>query len=114
MNWASLTGLLAQAPMQDPREQARQTVYMIGMLAIMGFMFYFAIWRPQQKKAKDHDALLKALKPGDRVVTSSGILGIVISIKERSVSLRSADSKLEVLKSAVAEIVERADNPGQS
>jgi preprotein translocase subunit YajC len=109
MSVIGLTGLLAQGPVVDPREQTRQTVYMMGMLAIMGFMFYFAIWRPQQKKAKDHEALLKALRPGDRIVTSSGIMGVVTSIKDKSVAVRSGDSKLEILKSAVAEIVERAE-----
>jgi len=114
MSVIGLTGLLAQAPVVDPREQTRQTIYMMGMLAIMGFMFYFAIWRPQQKKAKEHEALLKALRPGDRIVTSSGIMGVVTSIKEKSVALRSGDSKLEILKSAVAEIVERAETTSRN
>jgi len=100
-------GLLAQNTVQNPKAQALQ---MFGLFAIMGFMFYFAIYRPQQKKAKEHDALLKALKPGDRVVTSSGIMGIVISIKDKTVSLRSADSKLEVLKSAVTDVLERSES----
>lgn len=56
---------------------------MLGMIAIMGFMFYFALWRPQQKKAKEHEALVKALKPGDKVVTSSGICGVIVSVKTR-------------------------------
>jgi len=70
----------------------------------MGVVFYFLLIRPQRVRAKQQDSLLKNLKSNDRVVTSSGIVGIVISVKERSVTLRSADSKLEVLKSAVTEI----------
>jgi len=103
--------VLAQTAVPDPRAQ---TLQLVGMLLIMGFMFYFAIYRPQQKKAKEHDALLKALKPGDKVITSGGILGVVITIKDRSVTLRTADSKLEVLKSAVTEVSERAENSSQS
>ena len=60
-------------------------------------------------RAKQQDSLLKNLKSNDRVVTSSGIVGIVISVKEKSVTLRSADSKLEVLKSAVTEITEKSN-----
>ncbi|MBI2926096.1 MAG: preprotein translocase subunit YajC [Verrucomicrobia bacterium] len=58
--------------------------------------------------------MLKNLKPGDKVLTSSGILGIVVSIKDKSVSIRSADTKLEILKSAVAEITERASGSSES
>ena len=74
----------------------------------MGVVFYFLLIRPQRVRAKQQDSLLKNLKSNDRVVTSSGIVGIVISVKDKSVTLRSADSKLEVLKSAVTEITEKA------
>ena len=80
----------------------------VGLLVFMGVVFYFLLIRPQRVRAKRQDSLLKNLKSNDRVVTSSGIVGIVISVKEKSVTLRSADSKLEVLKSAVTEITERA------
>lgn len=104
--------LLAQQPTtQDPKAGMLQ---MGGMIAIMAFMFYFALWRPQQKKAKEHAALMKAIKAGDKVVTSSGILGVIVSVKDKSVSLRSADAKLEVLKSAITEVLERADSGTQS
>jgi len=85
-----------------------QMVQMLGMMAIMGFMFYFVLIRPQQKKAKEHAALLKTVKSGDKVVTSSGIVGTVVNVKDQIVSIRSSDSKLEVLISSVTEIKERA------
>ena len=50
---------------------------------------------------------MKSIKAGDKVTTSSGIIGIVVTVKDRSVSIRSADTKLEVLKSAISEITER-------
>jgi preprotein translocase subunit YajC len=81
---------------------------MLGTFAILGIIFYFLMVRPQQAKAKEHANLLKGLKPGDKVLTSGGILGIVISVKEKSVSIRSADAKLEIVKSAVSEIMERS------
>lgn len=103
--------LLAQQPAQDPKAGMLQ---MVGMIAIMGFMFYFALWRPQQKKAKEQEALIKALRPGDKVVTGSGICGVIVSVKEKTASLRSADSKLEVLKSAITQVIERDTTNGQN
>jgi len=85
-----------------------QMVQMLGMMAIMGFMFYFVLIRPQQKKAKEHAALLKTVKSGDKVVTSSGIVGTVVTVKDQVVSVRSSDSKLEILTSSITEIRERA------
>ena len=78
-------------------------------LFLLGFAFYFAILRPQQKRQKAQDTLLKSLRKNDRVTTTSGILGVVISVNERSVLIRSADTKLEVLKSAITEVT-HADN----
>lgn len=77
------------------------------MLVIMIVMFYFVLIRPQQKKAKEHAQLLKTIKRGDRIVTSSGIVGEVINVKDKTVMIRSADAKFEITKSSVAEITER-------
>jgi preprotein translocase subunit YajC len=90
---------------QDPKAQGLQ---MILMLVLMVVMFYFVLIRPQSKKAKEHDALLKTVKPGDKIVTSGGVIGVVVSVKEKSLSIRSADSKFEVTKAAITEITERS------
>jgi preprotein translocase subunit YajC len=97
----------AAAPATAPNPNG-QMITMVGYIVILGFIFYFLTIRPQSKKAKEHAALLAAMKPGDKVVTSGGVVGTVVSVKERTVSLRSAETKLEVLKSAVSEITERA------
>ena len=83
-------------------------------LLLMVFVFYFVFIRPQQRKAKQHDTMMKAIRSGDKIVTSSGIVGIVVSVKDKTVAIRSADTKLEVLKSAVTEITERAGEPSPS
>ena len=54
--------------------------------------------------------MLKGLKAGDRITTSSGIVGVVVSLKDNTVTLRSGDSKMEVTKSSVTEVTERATN----
>ena len=117
MNFYCLSALLALGFPTRPGEQANPTgqmVYTLGMFGIMAFMFYFVMIRPQQKKAREHAELLRALKPGDKVLTSGGILGVVVSVKERSVSIRSADTKLEVLKSAVSEITDKVSSSTES
>ena len=93
-------------PEVNPKAQMMQTV---GMMVIMLVAFYFILIRPQNEQRKKQEALVKALKKGDKVVTTSGILGTVVGVKERTVSIRSEDTKLEVLKSAVVQVVEDFD-----
>jgi preprotein translocase subunit YajC len=81
-------------------------VFVVGM--------WFLLIAPQRKKTKELEATLKSLKPGDKVVTNSGILGVVLTIKDKSLSIRSADTKLEILKSSVLQILERAGEPSES
>jgi preprotein translocase subunit YajC len=107
MNFLALIPFLAQQQTQ-PSPQA-QLWGPLGMFAIMGFMFYFALWRPQQKKAREHAALVKALKPKDEVVTNGGVVGTIVSVKEKTIVLRSEDAKFEVLRSAVSEVIKRAE-----
>ena len=52
--------------------------------------------------------MMKTIRPGDKILTSGGIIGTVVGVKDKSISIRSADTKLEVLKSAVTQITERA------
>ena len=75
---------------------------------LMIVVFYLFLIRPQQKKAKEHENLLKTLRPNDKVLTNSGIVATVITVKEKTVTIRSADTKLEILKSAITEITERS------
>ena len=116
LNWtAAVFALAPQATppgtTQNPTGQTLQFVLMMGMMVVM---FYFVLIRPQQKKAKEHAELLKNVKPGDRILTNSGIIGLVITVKEKSISIRSADSKLEITKSAIAEITERGSSSSES
>jgi preprotein translocase subunit YajC len=76
------------------------------LIAIMGVMMYFLIFRPQSQQRKKQAQLIETLKSGDKVVTTSGIVGVVITVKDNTVSLRSADAKMEVTKSSVVQILE--------
>jgi len=77
-------------------------------LVLIVVVFYFALMRPQQKKQREQQELLKSVKAGDRIVTASGIVGTVVTVKDKSITIRSADSKFEVTKTAIAEITERS------
>lgn len=74
------------------------------LVPALGFLliFYFFVIRPQQARAREHQAFLSALKPGDEVVTSGGIIGRVKSVAEGFVNIEIAgDTVIKVLKSAV-------------
>ena len=107
MALAEISAILAQQqPTQaDPRATS---MFNMGLLAMMVVVMYLVLWRPQQKKAREHADMLKTIKNGDKIVTTSGIVGTIVGIKDKSVSIRSADTKLEVLKSSVGEITERS------
>src|SRR5580658_7000249 len=75
----------AQQLVQDPvavqlKGFALMGVFVVGM--------WFLLIAPQRKKAKELEATLKGLKTGDKIVTSSGILGVVLNIKDNRLSIR--------------------------
>jgi preprotein translocase subunit YajC len=78
---------------------------LFGYVAIFIVMFYFLAIRPQSKKAKEHSALLKTIKQNDKITTSAGIVGVVVTVREETLVIRSEDTKMEILKSAVAAVV---------
>jgi preprotein translocase subunit YajC len=76
----------------------------VGMLAI----FYLLLIRPQQKRQKETQKMIDALKKGDRVVTASGLYGTVVGLKDTAVVVKIAENvKVEMLKSAVTGVVEK-------
>lgn len=88
--------LLAQAA------QSGGGQFLIPGLAFFGVMVYFLILRPQQKQLRDQQSLISSLKKGDEVVTQAGVLGKVINVQDKIVTLEVAASlKLRVLKSSI-------------
>ncbi|MEJ2699625.1 MAG: preprotein translocase subunit YajC [Desulfuromonadales bacterium] len=74
----------------------------IIMLVIMFAIFYFLLIRPQQKRAKQHKALVEALKIGDQVVTAGGIHGKVAALQESVITLEIATGvKIKVNRSSI-------------
>ena len=115
MNLNSFNTILAEGAVTGAAPNPTgQMITVVGYVAILFFVFYFMAIRPQSKKAKEHAAMLKAMKAGDKVVTTGGVVGTVVSVKDRTISLRSAETKLEVLKSAISEITERSGDAASS
>ncbi len=79
---------------------------LIVTVVLMIGIFYFFLIRPQNKKQKEMEKMLAALKKGDKVVTIGGIHGVVTSTKEKTVVLKVDDNtKLEFNRSAIASVV---------
>ena len=87
---------LAQAAVPD-------TVVQLAPLLIIGVIFYLLIFRPMRSRQKKLDAMITALKNGDKVITNSGIYGVVAGIKDNTLILKIADQvKIEIAKNAIA------------
>ena len=75
-------------------------------------IFFFLVIRPQAKKTKEAQEILKSLKKGDQVLTSGGILGTIVGVSEIFVDLKASDStRFKVLKTGVTPYTEKAKPP---
>jgi preprotein translocase subunit YajC len=76
------------------------------MMVVFAAVFYFMIWRPQSKRAKDHKKLMAALSKGDEVVTNGGIVGKISKVTDDFVSLTlSAGVDVHFQKNAIASVL---------
>ena len=85
-----------------------QLPFILALFAIM----YFLLIRPQQKKLKDHQALISALRRGDMVVTAGGILGKVTKVKDdgNEVEVEIATGvNVRVLKSTITSVISKTE-----
>ena len=84
-----------------------QFVPLILIFAIM----YFLLIRPQQKKVKEHAAMVKALRRGDQVVTQGGVIGKVVKVKDDGeVEVEIADGvKVRVVQSTIATVMSKTE-----
>jgi preprotein translocase subunit YajC len=87
------------------QQPAGSGLTMLPILLIIPVL-YFVMIRPQQKRQKQWQQMLAAIKAGDRVTTAGGIRGIILSIKDDVIVIRVAPDgiKLEVSKNAIAAV----------
>lgn len=85
---------------------ANPMIFLGGMLVLM----YFFLFRPQQQRAKQHQNQLSAMKRGDTVVLSSGMIGKVVRVEDKEVGLEVAQNvTVKVVKGMVAEVRARGE-----
>ncbi len=85
-------------------EQLLQFLPLIGLVVL----FYFLMIRPQQRRMKQHQATLAALKRGDQIVLSSGVHGKVVRVEDADVGVEIATGvTVKVRKAMVSEVVSR-------
>ena len=98
---------------------------LIQIVLILG-IFYFFLIRPQQQQRKKHEELLRGIKRGDRIVTSGGIIGEVVHIREVAtgegatarpmedeVTIKSAESRFVVERGKIARIMPTTNAPAK-
>ncbi len=93
----------------DPSSQG-SPLLMILWFGLIFLVMYLLMIRPQRKRQKEHEQLLKDLKKGDKVVTSGGMFGTIFAIDEergRIVLKISDETKLEFLRSSIAGKVDK-------
>jgi preprotein translocase subunit YajC len=112
--------LVSEAYAQGGSQPGGSIAPMWPMFLLIFAVFYFFLIRPQQKKQKDLQNMLTALAKGDRVVTIGGIFGTIVNIKKKDeknagddiVVLKVSDTtKLEMLRSSIARVIEKENEP---
>ncbi len=82
----------------------------LPMVVLMMILFYFLLIRPQQKRAKDHQEMIRQIKRGDTIVLSSGVIGKIAKVEDKELSIEIATGvTIKVVRSMVSEVRTRAE-----
>ncbi|HEY2801945.1 MAG TPA: preprotein translocase subunit YajC [Chthoniobacterales bacterium] len=105
-----LLTFLAQAASAAPAAPAGSGLISLLPIVFIFVIGYYVMIRPQMRRQKEQQKLVAALKTGDRVVTASGIHGLITNVKETTVLVKVADNvKLEMDKTAVTNVVKAVE-----
>ena len=81
-------------------------------LVLVFVIFYMLLIRPQQKRMKEHQAQIAAVKKGDRVVTGGGLIGKVTKVGDTEVEVELAPNiRVQAVKSTLAQVVDPTAKP---
>jgi preprotein translocase subunit YajC len=98
---------MAPPPGANGTQGQSSPVFTIGWMVFMVAIFYFVMIRPQRRREKERRTLINAVKSGDRVLLTSGIIGEIASVKEKTLIVCIAEkTKIEVLKSAISQVLD--------
>ncbi len=80
-------------------------------LILIFVIFYFFLIRPQQKRVKDHKAMVESLKRGDEIITSGGIIGTIERVMEddRIEVLISDNTKVQIIRSTITSLLKKEE-----
>lgn len=82
-------------------------------LVLIFVVFYFLLIRPQQKKQKQHRAMLESLRRGDRIVTAGGIVGTITKANETELTVEIADEvKVRVMRAMISDVLAKTEARG--
>ncbi|HOW42629.1 MAG TPA: preprotein translocase subunit YajC [Candidatus Omnitrophota bacterium] len=85
-----------------PQTTQVNPIFFISQFALIIGIFYFIVIRPQKQEQKKHQAMIKGLQKNDEVVTTGGIHGTIVNVKEQTVVIRVDDNvKIELEKNCV-------------
>lgn len=94
----------------EPYELSAEKMMMDNLLilGLLFFIFYFLLIRPQQKRLKQHQEMVKSLAKGNRVMTSGGLIGTIVKFEGDDVVILEVAQgiKVRMAKSAITEVVE--------
>ena len=89
--------------------QASNPLLNLMPIILIFIIFYFLLIRPQKKAQEDHKKMVASLKKNDEIITSAGIHGTVVNVKEHTITLKVDDNvKIEVQKGSVSTIKRKA------
>ncbi|UCD55272.1 MAG: preprotein translocase subunit YajC [Candidatus Omnitrophota bacterium] len=90
---------------QGSGQQAASPLVSLMPIVIIFVIFYFLLIRPQKKAQEEHKRMVSELKKNDEVITTGGIYGTIVNVKENSLILRIDDNvKIEVQKNAIGTV----------
>tara|TARA_R110002167_G_scaffold269334_2_gene475829 strand:+ start:93687 stop:94031 length:345 start_codon:yes stop_codon:yes gene_type:complete len=105
-------GARFEGPIPTLTEATMQGIQsLIPLILIFGIM-YFLLIRPQQKKLKDHQRMVEALRRGDQIITQGGIMGKVVKVKDDSNEVEveiASGVNVRVVRSTIATVVNKTE-----
>jgi preprotein translocase subunit YajC len=105
-----ITEAIAATEAAAPAEASPLAGFLIQLILVFA-IFYFLLIRPQQKKMKEHEDMLNAIKPKDEVITGGGIYGRVVKGDEDTLTIEIAEGvEVKVSRATVREVVSPKEN----
>lgn len=95
-----------------PREGGNASMIFMVQMVLIFAIFYFLLIRPQAKERARHDAMLAGLKKGDEIVTNGGIIGKVVHVDEKRLTIKTGENtRLTVDRGRIASVLDVKGEP---